>query len=91
MNELAEQKLIDRWQADPELEWLAPSPGWQRYTAELHDRLLERWADRLPPGTLVLKTDLFEEARGEDHPVRRIAARGWRPPCSERRRRTRYF
>jgi ubiquinone/menaquinone biosynthesis C-methylase UbiE len=79
MSEQAEQKLVERWQADPDQAWLPPPRGWQRYTAELHDRLLERWADRLPPGSLVLKTDLFEEARGEDHPLRRIAGRGWQP------------
>ncbi len=78
MNE-SEKRLVERWQVDPEQAWRPPPRGWQRYAAHLHQRLLEHWVDRLPAGTVVLKTDLFEEAMGDDHPVRRIASLGWRP------------
>jgi len=54
------------------------SPGWMHYTAALHRTLLRRWAGRLPPGSTVLKTDLFEEAYGEACPWLEIEALGWK-------------
>lgn len=79
MTETADQHLIEGWQADPQQAWQPLPRAWQRYATELHERLLRRWVDRLPTGSIVLKTDLFEEAMGEDYPSRQIAGMGWRP------------
>lgn len=68
-----------QWQADPTSAWRSSPLSWQHYAADLHEGLLRRWRGVLPAGALVLKTDLFEEALGEDHPAGRIVALGWRP------------
>lgn len=72
---------------DPQSDWrqtareIHPglSPGWMHYAAALHRRLLRRWLGRLPAGSTVLKTDLFEEAFGEACPWTDIEELGWRP------------
>ncbi len=67
------------WSGDPERFRPGLSHGWQRLSSDLHARLLRRWKGDLPPGSLVLKTDLFEESMDEHGPLRRIASLGWRP------------
>jgi SAM-dependent methyltransferase len=73
-------------QRDPDPEWQREAsrldPGWPvawtRYTAELHERLLRRWIGILPAGSLVLKTDLFEESIADRNPTGRLRTFGWR-------------
>lgn len=79
MTQETDHLSIERWQADPGERWRPLPPGWQRYAAELHEGLLKRWQGRLAPGEWILKTDLFEEATGEDAPAWRMRAMGWRP------------
>ncbi len=66
------------WSGDPDRYRPGLSHGWQRLSADLHERLLRRWQGELPPGSLVLKTDLFEESMDEHGPLRRIETLGWR-------------
>ena len=67
-----------QWRQDPSAFEDGACPGWQRLANELHAALLGRWERCLPPGALVLKTDLFEEALSADPPWRAIESRGWR-------------
>ena len=67
-----------QWRESAESIHPGLSPLWMEYTAWLHERLLRRWEGRLASGRSVLKTDLFEEARGEDHPLGRARSLGWR-------------
>ena len=67
------------WRKDPERFRPGLSHGWQQLSCDLHERLLRRWQGELAPGSLVLKTDLFEESMDEHCPFRRIESLGWRP------------
>jgi SAM-dependent methyltransferase len=46
----------------------AELPSWRAYMKEVYCRLARRWFESAPPG-LRLKTDLFEEAIGRQHPM----------------------
>lgn len=70
--------LASHWSGPPRADWRLPA-SWHQYSAELHGRLLQRWRGILPPGTPILKTDLFEEAQADATPAARIADLGWRP------------
>ena len=55
-------RVVEEFQGTPELEI------WRSYMKEVYLRLARRWFAAAPPG-LRLKTDLFEEAIGPQHPI----------------------
>ena len=77
MRSMARNSPEAQWRQAPSAARAGLPRGWLRLAADLHEGLLRRWVGSLAPGSLVLKTDLFEEALAEGAPFSRIRAFGW--------------